>query len=39
MNNEQLLEAVVRKQVSVFSISDEKVRQLFILLLQKVRQR
>jgi hypothetical protein len=39
MNNEQLLDAVVRKQVSVFSISDEKVRQLFILLLQKVRQR
>jgi len=39
MNNEQLLDAVVRKQISVFSISDEKVRQLFILLLQKVRQR
>jgi len=39
MTNEQLLDAVVRKQVSVFSISDEKVRQLFILLLQKVRQR
>jgi hypothetical protein len=39
MSDEQLLDAVLKKQQSVFSLSDERIRRLLILLLQKVRQR
>jgi len=39
MSDEQMLDALVKRQQSVLSLSDERVRRLLILLLQKVRQR
>lgn len=38
MSDEEMLDALVKKQRSVLSLSDERVRRLLILLLQKVRQ-
>jgi hypothetical protein len=37
--NEQILNELISRQRSVFTLSDEKTRKILILLLQKVRQR
>jgi len=37
MNDDQLLDALLRRQVSVFTISDEKLRKLFIILARRIR--
>jgi len=39
MNEEEmLLNQVIQRQVSVFTLSDERLRKLFILLIRKVRE-
>jgi hypothetical protein len=38
-DDDQLLDAVIRKQVSIFTISDERLRKLFIILLRRIRNR
>jgi len=37
--DDKLLDAVLQRQVSVFTISDERLRKLFIILTRRIRTR
>jgi len=37
MNDDQLLDAVLRREISIFTVGDERLRKLFILLTARIR--
>ena len=39
MNDDQMLDALLQRQVSIFTISDERLRKLFIILARRIRNR
>jgi hypothetical protein len=39
MSDDQMLDALLQRQISVFTVSDERLRKLFIALMRRIRTR
>ena len=39
LNDDDILDHLIKKEISIFTISDERLRKLFIVLLRRIRTR